>query len=131
MFLSSSYKNLLINNHLITLKEHNGIIYYLSDMLYSLSMNELLVFNFDQYQHYDLHHIKLNENFLCENNEQIETIHCCCCFDDENQSVKATLISCSHALSFVNMSCEIEEENAINKTTAHLINLDNRLICFN
>ncbi|CAF0928394.1 unnamed protein product [Rotaria sp. Silwood1] len=130
IFLSSNHKNQSINNHFITLKESTGIIYYLSDMLYSLSTNELLVFMLDQYHHYYLHHIILNENenFLFENNEQIEIEHCCCCLNNENKSMKNKLISCSHYLSFVNMSCEIEQENTIHETNIHFVNLDNNFI---
>ncbi|CAF0825589.1 unnamed protein product [Rotaria sordida] len=128
LLLSSTDKNQPINNHFITLKESNGIIYYLSDMLYSLSTNELLVFMLDQYHHYHLHHIILNENCLFENNEQIEIEHCSCCLNNENKSMKNKLISCSHHLSFINMSCEIEQENKIHKTNTHFINLDNHSI---
>ncbi|CAF0738411.1 unnamed protein product [Rotaria sordida] len=97
-------------------------------MLYSLSTNELLVFMLDQYHHYHLHHIILNENCLFENNEQIEIEHCSCCLNNENKSMKNKLISCSHHLSFINMSCEIEQENKIHKTNTHFINLDNHSI---
>jgi hypothetical protein len=109
----SCYQNPPINNHFITLKENNGIIYYLSDILDS---NELLVFIFDQYNHYQLHHVILNEN-----NQEIEFEHCCCCYlNNENKFLKSKFISCSHFLSFINMSCEIEQENDINKTNIHL-----------
>jgi len=127
IFSYSSYQNLPITNHFITLKEKNGIIYYLSDILYSLSSNELVVFIFDQYNHYQLHHIILNEKNFFENNQQIEVEHCCC-LNNENKSIKSKFISCSHFLSFINMSCEIEQENDINKTNLHFINLDIHLI---
>ncbi|CAF3426388.1 unnamed protein product [Rotaria socialis] len=130
IFLSLSYKNLPINNHFITLKEQTGSIYYLSDMLYSLSKNELLVFKLDQNYHYRLHHIILNEKFSLENNEQVDVEHCCCCLNSENEALKTKFISSSHFLSFINMSCEIEEEQEENKTNMHLINVDNNILCF-
>jgi len=119
----SSYQNLPINNHFITLKETNGIIYYLSDMLDCLSSNELLVFTVNQSNYYQLHHTILNEKNLFENNQEIEVEHCCC-LDNENKPLQTKFTSCSHFLSFINMSCEIEQENDINKTNIHFINLN-------
>jgi len=97
-------------------------------MLYSLSSNELLVFIVNQYNHYQLHHIIFNEKLLFENNEQIEVEHCCCCLNDENKPMKSKFISSSHFLSFINMSCEIEQENGINKTNLYFVDLDNHHI---
>ena len=113
-FLSSQIQP--INNHFITLKEINGIIYYLSDVFYTNSSNELLVFILNQSNHYELHHIYLKEKNLFENHEEIQFEHCCCL----NNNSK--FISCSHFLSFINISCEIEQDN---QTNIHLIDLDN------
>jgi hypothetical protein len=99
-------------------------------MLCSLNSNELLVFILDQYNHYQLHHILLNDQLLFDNDNttgQVDVEHCCC-LDNENKHIKIKLISCSHFLSFINMSCETEQENETNKTNLHLIDLDNHLV---
>jgi hypothetical protein len=94
-------------------------------MLHTISSNELLVFLLDEYNHYQLHHLILNEKNILENNQQIEVEHC---LDNENKPLKTRLISCSHFLSFINLSCEIEEENDSNKSNIRFINLDNHPI---
>jgi hypothetical protein len=127
IFSSSSSQFQFINNHFITLKETTGLIFYLSDILSTNISNELLVFILDQSNHYELHHIFLNEKILFEDNEQISFEHCCC-LNNENKPLKSKLISCSHFLSFINMSCEIEQDNQINKTNLHLIDLDNHCV---
>jgi hypothetical protein len=92
-------------------------------MLYTFISNELLVFLVDQYNHYQLHHFILNEKNILENNQQIEIEHCYhCCLDKENKPMKTKLISCSHFLSFINLSCEIEDEE--NTSNIHFVNLD-------
>jgi hypothetical protein len=98
-------------------------------MYNSFTSNELIVFILNQYNHYQLHHLIFHEKNLLENNSQIEIQHCCCCcLNNENQPMKTTLVSCSHFLSFINMSCEIDQDNDGNKTNLHFINLDTHLI---
>lgn len=106
------------------------MIYYLCDIVHVFSSSDLFVFVIDQNNYYHLHHIMFNEKDLVENNEYIEIKHCCCCYGvtEENKSMHSKLISCSHSLSFINMSCEIEQENKMNTTNMYLVNLDHYLI---
>lgn len=98
-------------------------------MLENFLSNDLLVFLIDSTNHYQLHHIKLNEKFSFDNTNQEIHVEHCCCLNNENQSIKTKFISCSHFLSFINMSCEFEEENNNNnKTNIHFVTLDTHLI---
>ena len=66
----------------------------------------------------------MNDENALENNQQIEVEHCCNCFDKDSKPMKTKLISCSHFLSFINLSCEIEDENQSNKSNIRFVNLD-------
>ena len=84
-----------------------------------------MVFSIDQLNHYQLHHLILNEENLSTNDQQIEMEHCCC-LDSNKGRWRSKLISCSHLLSFINMSCETEEEKDVNNDDMHFIDLDSR-----
>ncbi|CAF0924091.1 unnamed protein product [Adineta ricciae] len=136
-YTSSSYvasnnirvdQNPLINDHFITLKETDGVIYYLCDILQTSSSNEFIVFNLNQQNLYQVHHIRFNSEVSFENNDDIEVKHCCCCYNGNNESKISKLISSSHFLSLINMSCEIEEENRITRTNLHFVDLSNHFI---
>lgn len=97
-------------------------------MFNSFLTNDLVVFSLDQLNHYQLHHLLLNEQNLSMNNDQqIEVEHCCCCLENAQGRWRSKLISCSHLLSFINMSCETEEEKDVNNDNMHFIDLDTRL----
>ena len=92
-------------------------------MINSFLINDLVVFSLDQYNRYQLHHLMLNEQNLSTNHQEIDVEHCCC-LDSEKKQWRSKLISCSHLLSFINMSCEMEEEKAVNTGNMHFIDLD-------
>jgi len=119
-----SYQLSTINTHFITLKEVNGMIYYLADMLFSFVSNELIVFCLDITSKYELHHIIVNEQNLFDDNQQIEVEHCCCYSNEDNQRLKSQFVSCSHFLSFINMSCEIDDEYQFDQSQLQFINLE-------
>lgn len=119
-----SYQLSSINTHFITLKEINGMIYYLADMLYSFLSNEFILFFLDKSSQYQLHHIIINENNIFDNNQQIEVEHCCCYSNEDHQRLKSQFVSCSHFLSFVNMSCEIDDDIHDDQSQLQFINLD-------
>ena len=126
-----SDKHSSIFNNLITIKESNNEIYYLSDLNYSLNDRIGFVFHLDSSNLYHVHHLKLNDERLQIDHEQIlETINCehCihCCSIDENKSVQRQLISCSQFLSLIHMSCEREMEDTIHQSYLQIISVNDQ-----
>jgi hypothetical protein len=108
-----------ILNHMITLKENNNRIYYLTDVVYSFDCMTLIVFHLRSSLHlYDIHHILLRMDDTDVNRHTLtEYIDCqhCCCFDNEMKPVRTRLISGSQCLSLIHMSCDIEYDEEINE----------------
>ena len=121
---------------MITLRENDDTIYYLSDVLCSFGHEIFVVFHLNASDQYQLHHIIINEGYNVMKNdqmtEQIDGEHCCCCGDVDPrqdrhaQSIQIQFISCSQFLSLIQMSCEIDDETNIDTSNLHIVAVNHR-----